>query len=78
MSSHAAALHGTCPVPCMCSFPLRGFVSDVCPMSCLCAGIGAAASVFFVCLLRILIMQLCRCDSFGASQGRSERKSHYH
>ena len=73
MSSHAAALHGTCPVALYVQLSAAGIVSDVCPMSCICTGIGAAASGFLVCLLRILIMQLCRCDSFGASQGRSER-----
>ena len=44
MSSHAAALHGICPVALYVQLSAAGIVSDVCPMACLCTGIGAVAS----------------------------------
>ena len=40
MSSHAAALHGICPVVLYVQLSAAGIVSDVCPMSCICTGIG--------------------------------------
>ena len=76
MSSHAAALHGICPVVLYVQLSAAGIVSDVCPMSCICTGIGAAASVFLVCLAGILFMHRNRCGCFtprGGGQRDRER-----
>ena len=70
MSSHAAALHGICPVALYVQLSAAGIVSDVCPMACLCTGIGAVACFW---LSRLFIPYSdnapARCGSFTPRGG---------
>ena len=83
--SAAGFITGLVPYPCICTGSVRGLyrtfvpetfytgrMSDVLFMHRL----GAVASVFLVCLSRILFVQLCRCVSFtprGGGQRDRER-----
>ena len=56
MSSHAAALHGICPVVLYVQLSAAGIVSDVCPMSCICTGTVRLLFGYLACLAGILLI----------------------